>query len=170
MKAKKIQVGCFFFLVMFLMGGSYVSVAGHKIKLPTFIKLGLKRHYQNWHLVTNKMETGKICPSLLTGDFDGNGQTDYAIYLVTNKPPITKQQRFVLYLKKGARYYRRTLSQQPVDQMTCPCLYKKGLRDYRYDTHQYFRYRHDTVGWVMGMGGVSYIYEKRRFNEVATVD
>lgn len=120
--------------------------------------------------MTNKAENGETCPDLIEGDFDGNGQKDYAIHIVVNELPVEKQQRVILYLRKGAGFVRRTVSQLTPNQLSCLVLYKKGGRDYRYDLKRHFRYQLDTVGLVAGMGGVSYLYERGRFHEVVTVD
>jgi hypothetical protein len=141
-----------------------------KSKLPTAVRKDLDRRLGSWHLVTNKAENTKTCPGLIEGDFDGDGQEDYAIHVVTNELPVERQQRVILYLRKEAGFVRRTISQKPPSQLACLILYKKGARDYRYDLGRYFRYRFDTVGLVAGMGGVSYLYERGKFNEVVTVD
>jgi hypothetical protein len=138
--------------------------------LPSSIPKDLNKRFGPWHGVTNKAENGKSCPTSIRGDFDGDGQEDFALHIVANRLPADKQQRVILYLRRGTRFVSKTLFQHPPNQLDCLVLHRKGARDYRYDLGRYFRYPLDTVGCVAGMGGVSYIYERGKFNEVVTVD
>lgn len=139
--------------------------------LPDAVRTDLNSHAGNWRLVSIKVPGGGKCVSVVTGDFDGNGQTDYAVYIVAGKGPTEKRQRLILYLNSGEQYFRRTLSRQSPNNGACLGFFKKGTKDYRYDTHKYFRYRYDTVGlFFPEKGGESYLYWKGRFYPVITSD
>jgi hypothetical protein len=155
--------------------------------LPSSVRKDLDKRFGPWHGVTNKAENGKSCPTSIRGDFDGDGQEDFALHIVVKlagpapwhidgnptiyvSPTEPEQQRVILYLRRGTGFVSKTLFQHPPNQLDCLVLHRKGARDYRYDLGRYFRYRLDTVGVVAGMVGVSYIYERGKFNEVVTVD
>jgi len=70
-------------------------------KLPDAVRADLNSHAGNWRLVSIKQPVGGKCVSVVTGDFDGNGQPDYAVYIVAGKGPTEKRQRLILYLKNG---------------------------------------------------------------------
>jgi len=140
-------------------------------KLPDAVRADLNSHAGNWRLVSIKQPDGGKCVSVVTGDFDDNGQPDYAVYIVAGKGPTEKRQRLILYLKNGEQYSRRTLSRQSPNNDVCLGFFRKGTKDYRYDTNQYFRYRYDTVGlFFPEKGGESYLYQKGRFYPVITSD
>ena len=140
-------------------------------KLPDAVRADLNRHADNWRFVPTTNPGGVKCASIVTGDFDGNGQTDYAVHIVAGNGPTEKRQRLILYLKKGEKYFGRTLSRQVPNNGQCLVFFRKGTKDYRYDTNQYFRYRYDTVGlFFPEKGGESYLYQKGRFYPVITSD
>ena len=139
-------------------------------KLPNKIRQDLTRQIGNWQLVSFTQPDGKKCCQVITGDFDGNRQSDYAVYVMAEKGSQATRQRLILYLKKGPHYYRRTLSRQTANTEIMPFFFKKGTKDYRYDTHKYFHYKYDTVGLFSEKAGESYLYRKGRFYPVITSD
>jgi hypothetical protein len=139
-------------------------------ELPDAVRADLNRHAGAWRLVSIKQPGAGKCVSVVTGDFDGNGQSDYAVYIVAGKGPTEKRQRLILYLKNGEQYSRRTLSRQSPNNDECLGFFRKGTKDYRYDTHQSFRYRYDTVGLFSEKAGESYLYRRGRFYAVLTSD
>lgn len=154
-------LGCFVMMTAFVSGPM----------LPDAVRANLNRHAGNWRLAMIKDPGCGKFGSVVTGDFDGNGQTDYAVYILASIGPAEKRQRLILYLKSGEQYFRRTLSQHTPNNGMCLIFFKKGTKDYRYDTHKYFRYRYDAVGlFFPGKGGESYLYEKGLFYPVITSD
>jgi hypothetical protein len=50
-------------------------------KLPNKIRQDLARQIGNWQLVSFTQPDGKKYCQVITGDFDGNRQSDYAVYV-----------------------------------------------------------------------------------------
>lgn len=138
--------------------------------LPKGIQENLSRIDGKWHFVSNVAPDGRKCPDVVTGDLDGNGQTDYAVYIVASKGPADKHQRLIIYLKKKDQYSRHTLSREMPNTVMCLYKFEKGEEDYRYDAGEHFRYRYDTVGLFSEKAGYSYLYWRGRFYAVITSD
>jgi len=155
-------------IIVFCVGTN--SLLAKEPNLPRAIKKDLTRHAGKWQLVTLSQADRKKGKAVMTGDFDGNGRTDFAVYVLAGKGPPETRQRLIIYLQEGTHYRRRTLSRQLPNSENVPYRFKKGQRDYRYDTDKYFRYRYDTIGLFSEKGGVSYLYRKGRFYPVITSD
>lgn len=158
-------------MMAILICSGVIAASAKELRLPDAVRADLNRQAGNWRLVAVRASGVGKCASVVTGDFDGNGQTDYAVYIVAGKGPVEKRQRLILYLKSGEQYSRRMLSQKhPNDDYVYLCLFRKGTEDYRYDTGKHFRYTYDTVGLFSEKAGESYLYRKGRFYPVITSD
>lgn len=155
---------------VFLVSASLMPLLTPERYLPQAIRQDLTRQLGKWHLVAVTRPDGKTEPPIITGDFDGNGQIDYAVYLKSEKGLSDRQQQLIIYLNRGGRYRRHTLLRQSATTDTWPYLFKKGQSDYRYDRGKNFRYEYDTIGHFSEKGGVSYLYRKGRFYPVITSD
>jgi len=105
-----------------------VTAFAKEPKLPDAVRADLNGQGGNWRLVSIKQPGGVKCVSVVTGDFDGNGRPDYAVYIVAGKGPTEKRQRLILYLKNGEQYSRRTLSRQSPNNDVCLGFSEKGRK------------------------------------------
>lgn len=139
-------------------------------RLPNEIRADLTHHLSNWRFAPKRTSEGEKCTTQAAGDFDGNGQTDFAIYVVAGKGANETRQRLIVYLQKDGDYVRRTLDKTSPNSELCLHLFRKGTKDYNYETQKNFRYRHDTIGLFSEKGGYSYVYWRGRFYRILTSD
>lgn len=116
-------------------------------------------------------------PNLISGDFDGNGQMDYAVLIEhTNFDKRGKAFSHVVellaFLKKGARYKLYILKESaPANLESYLSLAKKGEEGRDFHTQRKFKYPNDSisVSYFEKAGG-TYIYRKGRFRHVVESD
>lgn len=156
-------------IATFLLGLSTANVWAQKSRLPDEIRADLTRHLGKWRFAPNRTSEGEKCTTQAAGDLDGNGQTDFAVYVVAGKGVAETRQRLIVYLQKEDGYARRTLDKTAPGGDLCLHLFRKGTRDENYETGKRFRYQHDTVG-LFNKGGSSYVYWRGRFYRITTSD
>lgn len=154
--------------------------------LPKDVRRLLDRNFSNWKFVkihpeveqfVKKQYAGSTRPDLIKGDFDGNGQTDYAVYIVYGQPR-SRKIGVIAFLRKGRRIKFYVLRSDPLiteDEITPTESYlnveKKGTRCYNYDTGRFFRFVNDTISFsYFEKGGSSYIYRNGKFRPYVTSD
>ena len=138
--------------------------------LPGAIRTDLTRHLGKWRFAPNRTSEGEKCTTQVTGDLDGNGQADFAVYVRAGRGTNEARQRLIVYLQKEDGYVRRTLDRSSPGSDLCLHLIRKGAKDYNYETQKNFRYQHDTVGLFSEKGGYSYVYWQGRFYRIITSD
>lgn len=152
------------------------------VTLPASMKAILDKRFPGWRYlpVDNEIRTflkGYVSenarPDLINGDFDGNGQTDFAILIEENtrspKAASTKMRkaRLVVFLNNAAGLQIKVLDPEGAYLV----LMKRGDWDYSYETDQYFTYQHDAIfTGIFEKGGTSYVYRKGRFRSIITSD
>ena len=151
-------------------------------KLPRPIKVLLDRKFPGWQFPAvseddcHDVKTwgGKDAfAQLIQGDFDGDGQLDYAVLIeeesgtddrgLVSRPAVY----IVAFLAKRNEYKMRIVTHEGGGSLQ---LMRKGDGDYDYESQREFTYSHDTIFSGVGMGGSSYLYENGKFRAIITSD
>jgi hypothetical protein len=113
-------------------------------------------------------------PHLISGDFDGNQQRDYATLIwhgrVRNAEgkAIGPRSFLVVFLRQG-RAFRMYVIKDPDGEYLGTA--KKGTKDYNYDEQKEITYANDAVTTgFFEKGGSSYVFEKGRFRSFVSSD
>jgi hypothetical protein len=152
-------------------------------ELASAIKSALDRRFPGWQFPSVSNDICKFLkdyvapdarPELITGDFDGNGQLDYAALVqqgtVTNSEGVAIGHNVyvVAFLKKRSRFKMYIADPEGGEYLV---LMRKGKRDYDYETNRYFTYANDAIfAGIFEKAGESYIYENGRFRAIITSD
>ncbi len=167
-------------LVPDLCGAQEPSAA---VALPQSAQAILDKKYPGWKFVPVgdeirqffKQDLPDARPDLIAGDFDGNGQTDYAVLIEhgiiagANGTPIGHRAHLLAFLqwKPGFKLYVVD-DEGGGDYLT---LARKGTQGYDYETQQNFIYQHDTISTgIFEKAGSSYLFEHGRFRAIITSD
>ena len=165
----------FLFVVMLVM-----SPVAFGQKLPEAFKAKLDGQFAGWRFAPidqviqdyHRQEKFPGYPNLLSGDFDGNGQTDYAAFIVYKKAGrIFSSVVALLQRNRQIRHY--ILEKNRGDDVSGQSinLMKKGEKDFNHDTNREFYYRYYAIFiGIWEKGGSSYIYSKGRFISFVTSD
>jgi hypothetical protein len=116
-------------------------------------------------------------PNLISGDFDGNGQTDYAMLIEhrnfdkTGKD-FTHLVEQLAFLKKGTSYKLYVLDQNTSATLELYLtLARKGEVGRAFSTQRKFRYPNDSISLsYFEKAGGTYIYRRGRFRYVTESD
>jgi hypothetical protein len=152
-----------------------------KPDLPFSIKAPLDKHFPGWQFPeisdedcqTVKQWGGPDAhPEVIQGDFDGNGQVDYAILIqhgsITDRGIVVGPKTYIVaFIREHDRYKMKMVTQEGG---SCLQVMDKGELDYDYEAQREFTYLHDTIMSGFGMGGMSYLYEKGKFRAIITSD
>lgn len=152
-------------------------------ELPSAIKSALDRRFPGWQFPPVSNDICKflkdyvapdVYPELITGDFDGNSQLDYAALLqqgtVTNSEGVAIGHNVyvVAFLKKGSRFKMYIADPEGGEYLV---LMRKGKRDDDYETGRYFTYANDAIfAGIFEKAGNSYVYENDTFRAIITSD
>ena len=158
-----------------------LPTAAQATRLPESIRQHLNRKYYAWKFSLIESEIHQFLkqrharPDLISGDFDGNGRTDYAVYIVYGKPPARKISVVVwLSTETGWKIHRletHAAGEENLPSNSYLVLAKKGTRDYDYHRDRKFTYPHDSIFvGIFEKAGVSYVYGKGRFRQIVTSD
>ena len=154
------------------------------VQLPLNVRSALNKRFRNWKFAAVNSDICKFLrenvsadarPEIIEGDFDGNGQSDYSVYIVHGKAS-RRIVTAVALLRKGARVELHILESgihtpEPVSFSSGLVLARKGVEAYDYGTDKKFRYIHDAI--ILSnfeTSGISYIYEKGKFRSIVTSD
>ena len=169
-------------------------------KLPIRIKVWLDRNFPGWqfHKATNddcewvKTSVGPYAyPEMIQGDWDGNGQLDYAImidYYKDTYPATLENGAEVAVVAFLATKLGCVSSVVTHRESTCLAtdvgylgrvvghgdgfllLMPRGSRDYDYGAQSEFVYQNDTISAGTEKGGMSYLYENGKFRAIISSD
>ena len=155
---------------------------GALVTLPASMKSILDRTFPGWSYLPVDDEIRKFLkeyvseyarPDLISGDFDGNSRTDFAVLIEENtRSPKRagidmRKARLVVFLTKAAGFQIKVLEPEGAYLV----LMKRGDWDYSYETDQYFTYQNDAIfAGIFEKGGTSYVYQKGRFRSIITSD
>lgn len=116
-------------------------------------------------------------PNLIKGDFDGDGQADYAVLIEHGNfdrggAAFSHVVEKLAFLRRGAGYRLYTLEEAaPANPELYLTLAGKGEEGVDFHTQRKFRYPNDsiTVSFFEKAGG-TYIYRKGRFRYIVESD
>jgi hypothetical protein len=178
-------------LILFLLSNvPLVSQDAIINKIPDKIIKDLNNKFPGWQFpeiqndirmfLKNQVAKDAI-PEMIIGDFDGNAQTDYAIFIVQNRLKMTKYNysdynwHIVAFLKKSDKmdeydyFDLESGTDSPSDNYLM--LFHKGEEDYNYETEKEFIYNNDAI--FLGFfekAGISFIFVNGKFNKLITSD
>jgi hypothetical protein len=152
-------------------------------EVPLAIKTELDKRFPDWRFPKIDPEIGRylrehhtpdMYPEFISGDFDGNGQIDYAALIedgtaLLNEEgvPVEASRQLIVFLKNGKKFKFHSLDQAS----EYIALIKKGERGYSYETDKKFTYKNDAIfTGFWEKGGVSLVYEKGKFRSIVTSD
>jgi hypothetical protein len=168
-------------LLCLLLLPTAVASSGKSERLPEAINSILNTKFPGWRFSEVSAEVQLLFrerfpgarPNLIRGDFDGNGQMDYAVLVEHTNfdrggKAFTHVVERLAFLKKGARYKVYNLGESgPANRELYLNLAKKGARARDFHTQRYFRYPNDSVSVsVFEKAGGAYIYRNGRFRYV----
>ena len=113
-------------------------------------------------------------PDLISGDFDGNGQSDYAalVYHGTirvEEGELVYPQRYLVVFVAQDHEYQLHVIEDPGGEYIQ--LIRKGDGGYDYETQKEFTYQHDAIDAIIfEKAATSYIYENGHFRAIITGD
>lgn len=152
------------------------------IKLPPAARFMLDSRLRGWKFAEPSPEVREYfessrkgeSPSLISGDFDGNGRPDYAALVrygvERNEAGKAIGPRFflIVFLQKG-KGYRMYVIKDPNGEYLC--LAKKGTKDYNYEEQKEITYANDAIlTGIFEKAGSSYVYENGRFRAFISSD
>ena len=151
-------------------------------QIPLPIKSALDRKFQGWKFVEASNDIRKFLrehisaearPEIIRGDFDGNGQLDYAVLIAHSRVlkdgfKAGDEHIFIAaFLKKRDRYKLYVLDEAG-EYLT---LGRKGANGYDFYANKKFEYANDAIQvWIFEKAGWSYVYEKGKFRYIYMVD
>ncbi len=155
----------------------YLSAQERVVRLPKAISSTLNQKFPGWMLAPVNQEVrsffnnemAKAHPSLIRGDFDGNGQPDYAVQIAPRKPG--QRRLLIAFLRKGSHFTYRTLESESKNGDIYLSLIKKGAKRYDYEKQRSFVFAKDgiEVNWFM-KAGWTYFFEGGRVQKIYTAD
>jgi hypothetical protein len=164
-----------------------VSVAGGKIsdQLPGQIRSTLNKRFPGWRFSEVSDDVQRFFkdrwpdarPNLISGDFDGNGQTDYAMLIehtnfVKTGKSFTHVVEQLAFLKKGTSYKLYILDKNTSATLELYItLAGKGEECREFSTQRKFTYPNDSISLsYFEKAGGTYIYRGGRFKYVIESD
>ena len=161
-------------------------------QLPSIVRAELDKRFSGWrfpkvdesiHRYLREINSADIHPEFISGDFDGNGQLDYAVRiehgvaLGEDGDPVGHNTYVVAFLKNRDKLKFYMLEHGMANDGMVDyegeiiTLIKKGEKGYEYGTGKNFIYKNDTIfSGYFEKGGSSYIYEKGKFRGITTSD
>lgn len=151
-------------------------------QLPPIVRAELDKRFSGWqfpkvdegiHSYFRENVSADTRPEFISGDFDGNGQSDYAVMiehgvaLGEDGNPVGHNTYVVAFLKNGnkLKFYMVDDGDEYI------ALVKKGEKGYDYETDKNFIYKNDAIfSGYFEKAGVSHIYEKGKFRGITTSD
>jgi hypothetical protein len=131
------------------------------------IRQQLNKKFYNWKFVLIDKEihqhfktrvSRQIRPDLIKGDFDSNGQIDYAVYIVHGKRR-TRKTSAIAFLKIGSIWEKYILESGSAGDETTPAinylsLEKKNSWYYDYHKDKKYKFPHDAIffGYLESFG------------------
>lgn len=152
-------------------------------KIPLSIQRTLNNKFPGWRFPNLNRDIRKAAKqsaqfpqmNLIQGDFDGNGQLDYALqieqgnFLNERNGNSSNRLYLVAFLKKG-NGYRFYLVDENGDRDYL-ILQKKGGRLYNFELQGNFTLKNDAFeAIIFEKAGTTYVYEKGRFLAITTGD
>jgi hypothetical protein len=155
----------------------------YSIEIPKKIVRTLNTKYPGWHLVNNLaimpvlqengIDTAKCRPNFVWGDFDGNGEKDYVVFVERNVKSHAREQFLVLFLGKGLEFEEYLLDEASGDASITQFIWlaEKGTKCYNFDNDEEFILETDAIELVVWEKASDLIfYDKGEFRRITTGD
>jgi len=154
-------------------------------RLPESVKSVLDRRFPGWRFSEVSGEVQQFLrerhpgalPNLIKGDFDGNGQTDYAVLIEHGNfdrrgKAFGRVVELLAFLRRGSGYKLFTLERtSPANPELYLTLAGKGAEGHDFHAGRNFRYPNDSIGFdFFGKAGGTYIYRRGKFRYVYKSD
>lgn len=176
------RISITFVLLLFLLSAEPTSVKG-VVKLPKDMKRQIDRQFPHWrfaapHKIIEASYQKRIFPnhlSLLTGDFDGNGRGDYALYIYYGDYSARKLCVLaVLQKNNGSKIHilrEIPVDADPVADESYLLLAPKGSKEFDHETHKNFTLSRDAITFViLQKAAETFIYHDGNFRRIVTGD
>jgi hypothetical protein len=166
----------------FLYKNRKASQQAIELALPDSLRSSLDHKFPGWHFLKVDDEitsflrqnvSPRVRPDLISGDFDGNGQLDYAALIECGQSPGKRVPgdnmlaSLIVFLRTTNGFKMHVL----VPEGEYLALMKRAQWDYDYETQQCFTYPHDAIfTGIFEKGGSSYVYENGKFRSIVTSD
>jgi hypothetical protein len=151
--------------------------------LPSAIRLKLGKKFPGWRFARISDEVRQALkeevspdsqPDLVKGDFDGDGQLDYALLIehgdIVNgaRVVIGRNNHIVAFLKRGDDYKSYLVGSNTGEYL---CLRRKGDGGYNYETQKEFTFANDAIeAEIFEKAATAYVYENGKFRAIITGD
>ena len=158
------------------------AAAAEELQLPPELMGQLDRKLPDWKFAEVREEIRRWLkesagpdarPDLIRGDFDGDGEADYAALVEHGKVfgdegvEIGPNVYIAAFLKRKSGY-RLHLIEEGGEYLV---LMKKGEKDYDYERQDTFVYANDAIfAGIFEKAGTSNVYEKGKFRAIITSD
>jgi hypothetical protein len=154
-----------------------------KLELPPQARDALYLKFPDWRYADVPDEIREVLkrdygptsrPDLISGDFDGNGQADYAALIYHGTIRVEKGELvypslcLVVFLAQDYGYQLHAIEDPGGEYIQ---LIRKGDGGYDYETQKEFIYQHDAIDAIIfEKAATSYVYENGRFRAIITGD
>jgi hypothetical protein len=172
-------------LFCFLLLPIKVANGNHSDEIPKAVTAMLAKKFPSWRFAGVSSEVQQFfrerltgaSPNSIKGDFDGNGQMDYAV--VVEHSDFDKSGKafccmvtVLAFLKSGSGFKLHILEESAGPNLELyMTLARKGSAGRNFDTQSKFKYPNDSVSvWYFEKAGGTYIYSKGRFRYVLESD
>jgi hypothetical protein len=165
------------FFVLFVSGRTWpagpVTPVRPNVSLPTEIQATLNADYPGWKL--SPVDAGiqqsfkkrhlSDTPSIATGDFDRDGQRDYAVQIALTNPG-EEEQIALVFLKRETGYQETILESRGLDPTVYLRTVHKAVSQTGPDGQE--KLRNSDLLMIMGgpLGDATYAYQDGRFQEI----
>jgi hypothetical protein len=155
------------------------------LELPSKVKSTLDKKFPGWKFAKVSEEVRSFLrervsvsarPEIVTGDFDGNGKSDYAALIehgqiLNGSGKVIGQNGYVVAFLKKRNGYRLHILNADGDAPEYLTLGRKGTQSYDFEARKKFTYANDSIeGWIFEKAGWTYVYEKGKFRYIYTLD
>lgn len=159
---------------------STLFVHAQSAKLPNDCRKILDKNFRGWKFAEIRNDIVKYFKKIhsndkqnvLSGDWNGDGKTDYAALIEFGKlrnsmGKVIENRRLLIPFIRTSKGFRHFV----FDGSEYIAVDKKGSKGYSYEARKSFRFKADAIfDGFFEKGGVSYIWDKGKFRSVITSD
>jgi hypothetical protein len=148
---------------------------GPRTAVPPDVRRILDQQFAGWRFATiihslKAQLEADASPEWTAGDYDGDGQPDYAVQIV-RRGVMDEPQVVLAFLRRGARYDVHTLMSIPIQEGAYLRTSPKGQVLMDVDKGTKFTAATDVVEVLYGQeAGEAFIYEQGRFRRIVSGD
>lgn len=158
----------------------WANAQNEELTLPAEIVRLLDSNYPGWWFPQltepwriSYFQKTKTNPNLISGDFDGDGQQDYAAHIhFTDTSSNSDEVVVIVFLQRDESYQKFILETYSVDPGFQETLHlvKKGSKRKNVEIHQPFILPNDGINLGSEKGSVTYFWHDGSFQSVLTGD